>query len=165
VWTSTRHSDNIENLGRLLHWWPQCALSRHAWQVAHCLSGWGCATHAAWHITGRLTCPSDSLAQQTHSPSWLTCSTDYLAQNTHLPIRLTCPSDSLVQQTHLPGRLTCPADSLAQQTHLPSRLTCPADSLAQQAHLPDAMADDTPNCCTKSVYYRELCREEFLDSD
>jgi hypothetical protein len=33
--------------------------------VAHCLSGCDCVTHAAWHITGRIICPVDSLACRT----------------------------------------------------------------------------------------------------
>ncbi len=36
--------------------------SCHDWYKAHCLSCSACATHAAWRVTGRLTCPADSLA-------------------------------------------------------------------------------------------------------
>jgi hypothetical protein len=92
------------------------------------LSGCGWATHAAWHVTGRLTCLADSLAQQTHVSKRL------------FSDRLTYPADlrlgnsrSLARdwQTQLPGRLTCLADSFAKQTHVSSRLTFPTDSLIQ----------------------------------
>ncbi len=57
VWTCSVHSLKVERpLGWDLSTVVTLTWSCHVWYAARGVSGYGCATHAPWHLTGRLTC-------------------------------------------------------------------------------------------------------------
>ena len=87
------------------------------------LQEYGIRQHHFPYPLTRITHPTHSLTQHTHSPNTLTHQLSISTHQNHSPNTLTHPTYSLTQHTHSPTTLTHPPHSLTHYTHSPTTLT------------------------------------------